>query len=54
MTVVETYERTNTLKTVTNGVLVADGQVIRFGYLGMKFPFPTRMTIVRPASGSRS
>jgi hypothetical protein len=51
MTVVETYEPTGTLKPVAEGLWIVDGPVIRFGYLGMKFPFPTRMTIVRLADG---
>ncbi len=49
MTVVETYEPTGALKPVTDGVWVVDGPVIGFGYLGLRFPFPTRMTIVRLA-----
>ncbi|MHA1153615.1 MAG: DUF4336 domain-containing protein [Alphaproteobacteria bacterium] len=51
MAVVETYEPTGTLKPVTDGVWIVDGPVIGFGYLGMKFPFPTRMTVVRLAEG---
>ncbi len=51
MTIVETYEPTDTLKPVTDGVWIVDGPVIRFGYLGLKFPFPTRMTIVQLADG---
>ncbi len=51
MTVVATYEPTDTLKPVTDGVWIVDGPVIGFGYLGLKFPFPTRMTIVRLADG---
>jgi hypothetical protein len=51
MTVVETYEPTGTLKSVTDGVWIVDGPVIGFGYLGLKFPFPTRMTIVQLADG---
>ncbi len=51
MTVVETYEPTGILKPVTDGVWIIDGPVIRFGYLGMKFPFPTRTTIVQLADG---
>ncbi len=51
MTVVETYEPTGILKPVADGVWVVDGPVIRFGYLGLKFPFPTRMTIVQLADG---
>ena len=51
MAVVETYEPTGILKPVTDGVWIVDGPVIGFGYLGVKFPFPTRMTIVRLADG---
>ena len=51
MTVVEAYEPTGNLKPVTDGVWIVDGPVIGFGYLGMKFPFPTRMTVVRVADG---
>jgi hypothetical protein len=51
MTVVETYEPTGTLKPVTDGVWIVDGPVIGLGYLGMKFPFPTRATIVQLADG---
>ena len=51
MTVVQTYEPTGILKPITNGVWIVDGPVIGFGYLSMKFPFPTRMTIVQLADG---
>ena len=51
MTVVETYEPTGTLKPVTDGVWIVDGPVIGFGYLGLKFPFPTRTTILRLSDG---
>ena len=51
MTGVETYEPTGILKPVADGVWIVDGPVIGFGYLGMKFPFPTRTTIVRLADG---
>lgn len=47
MAVVETYEPTGTLKPVADDVWILDGPVIRFGYLGLRFPFPTRTTIVR-------
>ena len=47
MTVVETYEPTGTLKPIADGVWIVDGPVIRFGYLGIRFPFPTRTTVVR-------
>lgn len=49
--VVETYDPTGTLKPVAEGVWIVDGPVIRFGYLGLRFPFPTRMTVVRLADG---
>ncbi|MBL6929192.1 MAG: DUF4336 domain-containing protein [Rhodospirillales bacterium] len=51
MGIVETYEPTGILKPVADGVWIVDGPVIKFGYLGVKFPFPTRMTIVRLADG---
>ena len=51
MAAVETYEPTGTLKPVTDGLWIVDGPAIDFGYLGLKFPFPTRMTIVRLADG---
>ena len=51
MAIVETYEPTGVLKPVADGVWIVDGPVIGFGYLGLKFPFPTRMTIVRLADG---
>ena len=51
MAVVETYDPTGTLKPVAEAVWIVDGPVIRFGYLGLRFPFPTRMTVVRLADG---
>jgi hypothetical protein len=51
MTVVETYEPTGTLKPVAENLWIVDGPVIRFGYLGLRFPFPTRMTVLRLADG---
>lgn len=51
MKVVETYEPTGTLKPIAEGVWIVDGPVIRFGYLGIRFPFPTRTTVVRLADG---
>lgn len=47
-----TYPPINTLKRVTDNVWIVDGPVIRFGMPWPKFPFPTRMTVVRLASGS--
>ncbi|MBT3628327.1 MAG: DUF4336 domain-containing protein, partial [Rhodospirillaceae bacterium] len=40
MAISETYEPTGTLKPVAEGVWIVDGPLIRFGYLGLKFPFP--------------
>jgi len=51
MTVVETYEPTGNLKPVAEDVWIVDGPVIRFGYLGVRFPFATRTSIVRLAGG---
>jgi len=51
MDVIETYEPTNILKTVADDVWIVDGPVIKFGYMGLKLPFPTRMTIVKLADG---
>jgi hypothetical protein len=51
MAVVETYDPVGVLKPVAEGVWIVDGPVIRFGYLGLRFPFPTRMTVVRLADG---
>jgi hypothetical protein len=51
MAIVETYEPIGTLKAVAEGVWIADGPVIRYGYLGLRFPFPTRMTVLRLANG---
>lgn len=42
-----TYPPLNTLKHVGENIWIVDGPVIRFGAAGVKFPFPTRMTIVR-------
>ncbi|WP_315758953.1 MULTISPECIES: DUF4336 domain-containing protein [unclassified Bradyrhizobium] len=46
-----TYPPLNTLKPVAENIWIVDGPVIRFGIPGLKFPFPTRMTVVRCASG---
>jgi hypothetical protein len=46
-----TYPPINTLKRVTEDVWIVDGPVIRFGLPWPKFPFPTRMTVVRLTSG---
>ena len=49
-----TYPPINTLKRVADNVWTVDGPVIRFGMPWPKFPFPTRMTVVRLISGNSS
>lgn len=46
-----TYPPLNTLKRVADNVWIVDGPVIRFGIPWPKYPFPTRMTVIRLASG---
>ncbi len=46
-----TYLPINTLKRVVDNVWIVDGPVIRFGMPWPKFPFPTRMTVVRLTCG---
>jgi len=41
------YEPLNTLKPVGPDIWIADGPVVQWGYLGWRFPFPTRMTVVQ-------
>ena len=45
-----TYAPLNTLKRVANNVWIVDGPAIRFGMPWPKFPFPTRMTVIRLSS----
>ncbi|HEX3366252.1 DUF4336 domain-containing protein [Phenylobacterium sp.] len=45
------YAPLNALKPVAEVMWIVDGPEIKLGYLGCKFPFPTRMTVVRLASG---
>jgi Domain of unknown function (DUF4336) len=47
-----TYPPLNTLKSVAEDVWIVDGPVIRFGMSWPKMLFPTRMTIIRVASGN--
>jgi hypothetical protein len=44
------YSPSNTLKCVADNIWVVDGPAIRFGMPWPKFPFPTRMTVVRLTS----
>ncbi|MGJ4939828.1 DUF4336 domain-containing protein [Bradyrhizobium sp. HKCCYLS1011] len=46
-----TYPPLNTLKPIADNVWIVDGPTIRFGLPGLKFPFPTRMTVIRLLSG---
>ncbi len=43
----QTYEPIGTLKPVADAIWIADGPIIRFGYPGLRFPFTTRMALVR-------
>ncbi|RHW16328.1 DUF4336 domain-containing protein [Sphingomonas gilva] len=45
------YVPLNTLKPVGEDIWIVDGPEIGFDYLGATIPFPTRMTVVRLASG---
>ncbi len=51
---VATYPPLNTLKRVADNVWIVDGPVVRFGLPWPQFPFPTRMTVIRLASGELS
>jgi len=46
------YTPLNALKPIAAGVWIVDGPEIQFSYLGLKFPFPTRMTLIRLPDGS--
>ena len=45
------YTPLNVLKPIAAGVWIVDGPEIQFNYLGLKFPFPTRMTLIRLPDG---
>ena len=45
------YEPLGILKPAGADIWTADGPEIRFGYLGVRLPFPTRMTLVRLPDG---
>jgi hypothetical protein len=45
------YTPLNVLKQVAAGVWIVDGPEIHFNYLGLKFPCPTRMTLIRLPDG---
>jgi len=46
-----TYPPLNTLKPVAENVWLVDGPIIHFGPKLLRFPFPTRMTLVRLSGG---
>lgn len=46
------YSPLNVAKPAGCDIWVVDGPEIRFSYLGLKLPFPTRMTIVRLPDGA--
>lgn len=46
------YEPLNVLKPVAPDLWIVDGPEIRFRYIGMNLPFPTRMTVVRLPDGA--
>ena len=46
-----TYPPLNTLKPVVDNLWIVDGPVIEFGFPWPKFPFPTRMTVIRLSTG---
>ncbi|PKQ04317.1 MAG: DUF4336 domain-containing protein [Alphaproteobacteria bacterium HGW-Alphaproteobacteria-12] len=48
---VDPYEPIGTLKPLARDIWIVDGPVIGMKWLGLRLPFPTRMTIVRLADG---
>ncbi len=46
-----TYPPLNTLKSVTDDVFIVDGPLIHFHVLGLRLPYPTRMTLIRLPDG---
>jgi hypothetical protein len=45
------YAPLNVLKPAAQDVWIVDGPEIRFSYLGLRLPFPTRMTVIRLPDG---
>ncbi|MFC5438278.1 DUF4336 domain-containing protein [Rhodanobacter umsongensis] len=45
------YAPLNTLKPVAAGIWIVDGPIVHMAALGMRAPFPTRMTLVQLADG---
>lgn len=52
MAAYQPYAPLNVLKPVGPDIWIVDGPEIRFGLLGLKLPFPTRMTVVRLPDGA--
>lgn len=50
-TAFEPYAPLDVLKPIAEDIWLVDGPEIRFGYAGLKLPFPTRMTVVRLPGG---
>ena len=46
------YTPLNTLKPVAAGIWIVDGPLVHMAALGMRAPFPTRMTVVQLADGN--
>lgn len=51
MSEVGLYTPLNTLKLIAGGVWIVDGPLVHMAALGMRAPFPTRMTVVQLADG---
>jgi hypothetical protein len=47
----DSYIPLNVLKPICTGVWIVDGPEIRFSYFGLKFPFPTLMTLFQLPGG---
>jgi len=47
----DTYDPLNVLKPVAQDIWIVDGPTIRFGFFGIRLPFPTRTTLIRLKSG---
>ncbi len=47
----ELYAPLNVLKPVASNIWIVDGPEITFDLAGLRLPFPTRMTVIRLASG---
>ena len=45
------YTPLNTLKPLAPGIWIADGPLVHMAALGLRAPFPTRMTVVQLADG---